>query len=99
MLICESSRVTLVFPHCGHGGVGLSVVERNSSKRSWHPHSGTRRSACRPSLVRIERLREEAAAQGVSPTDEDLEAVLDFVTRILPALDEIERRLPPETQA
>ena len=47
----------------------------------------------------IERLREEAAAQGVSPTDEDLEAVLDFVTRILPALDEIERRLPPETQA
>ena len=37
VLICESSRVTLVFPHCGHGGVGLSVVERNSSKRSWHP--------------------------------------------------------------
>ena len=49
--------------------------------------------------MRIERLREEAAAQGVSPTDEDLEAVLDFVARILPALEEIERRLPPETQA
>lgn len=45
----------------------------------------------------IERLREAAAAQGVSPTHEDLEAMLDFVARILPALEEIERRLPPET--
>lgn len=45
----------------------------------------------------IERLREAAAAQGVSPTNEDLEAMLDFVARILPALEEIERRLPPET--
>ena len=47
----------------------------------------------------IERLREEAAAQGVSATDEDLEAVLDFVARILPALEEIQRRVPPETPA
>ena len=31
--------------------------------------------------------------------DEDLERVLDFIARIRPALDEIERRLPPETQA
>ncbi len=46
---------------------------------------------------KVERLREVAAAQGVSPSDEDLEAVLDFVTRILPALDDLERRLPPET--
>ena len=45
----------------------------------------------------VARLREEAAALGVSPTDEDLEAVLDFVARILPALEEIERRAPPET--
>ena len=45
----------------------------------------------------IERLREVAAAQGVSPTNEDLEAMLDFVARIVPALEEIERRLPPET--
>ncbi len=45
----------------------------------------------------IERLREVAAAQGVSPTNEDLEAMLDFVARILPALEEIERRLSPET--
>jgi hypothetical protein len=42
-------------------------------------------------------LRELAALQGVSPTDEDLDGVLDFLTRILPALEEIERRLPPET--
>ena len=46
----------------------------------------------------VERLREIAALQGVSPTDEDLEGVLDFLTRILPALEAIEERLPPETQ-
>jgi len=45
----------------------------------------------------LERLREQAALQGVSPTDDDLEAVLDFLTRILPALREIDERLPPET--
>ncbi len=44
----------------------------------------------------LELLREVAEMQGVSPTDEDLEAVLDFVTRILPALGEIEASLPPE---
>jgi hypothetical protein len=45
----------------------------------------------------LSRLRELAALQGVSPTDEDLEGVLDFLTRILPALAEIEKQLPPET--
>jgi len=45
----------------------------------------------------VERLREIAALQGVLPTDEDLEGVLDFLTRILPALEAIEGRLPPET--
>jgi hypothetical protein len=45
----------------------------------------------------VERLREQAALQGVSPTDADLEGVLDFLTRILPVLEEIEERLPPET--
>ena len=45
----------------------------------------------------VERLRELAEEQGVSPDDADLEAVRDFVDRILPALAEIERRLPPET--
>ena len=44
----------------------------------------------------VERLLEQAALQGVSPTEDDVEGVLDFVTRILPALEEIERRLPPE---
>jgi hypothetical protein len=45
----------------------------------------------------VERLREIAALQRVFPTDQDLEGVLDFLTRILPALEAIERRLPPET--
>jgi hypothetical protein len=45
----------------------------------------------------IERLREAAEQQRVHPSDEDLEGVLGFVTRVLPALAEIEERLPPET--
>ena len=45
----------------------------------------------------LERLRETAAAQGVHPTDEDLEGVRDFLDRILPALAELEERVPPET--
>ena len=45
----------------------------------------------------IERLREVAAVQGVHPTDDDLEGVRGFLDRILPALAEIEERLPPET--
>jgi hypothetical protein len=44
----------------------------------------------------LDRLREAAAAQGVHPTDEDLEAVRDFLDRILPVLAEIEERVPPE---
>lgn len=32
--------------------------------------------------------------QGVTPADADLEAVRDFVDRVVPALAEIERRLP-----
>ena len=47
---------------------------------------------------RVERLRELAEEQGVSPRDEDLEAVRDFVDRIIPALRDLERRLPPETR-
>jgi hypothetical protein len=45
----------------------------------------------------VERLREIAEGQGVSPSDDDLEAVLDFVRRLLPALAELEERLPAET--
>jgi hypothetical protein len=50
-----------------------------------------------PESSPIERLREVAAVQGVYPTEEDLEGVRDFLDRILPALAEIEERLPPET--
>jgi hypothetical protein len=45
----------------------------------------------------LEHLRETAAAQGVHIEDEDLEGALGFLTRILPALRDIEERLPVET--
>jgi hypothetical protein len=47
-------------------------------------------------LSLVSALRETAAQQGVHPTEEDLQGVLDFLTRILPALEEIEERIPPE---
>jgi hypothetical protein len=43
-----------------------------------------------------EYLRAQAALAGVAPTDADLESVRGFLEAILPALAEIERRLPPE---
>jgi hypothetical protein len=46
-----------------------------------------------------EHLREASAAQGVHIEDEDIEGVLGFLTRILPALRDIEERLPAETPA
>jgi hypothetical protein len=46
----------------------------------------------------LSALREIARLQGVEPTDEDLEGVLGFLERILPALAEIEERLPPEVR-
>jgi len=46
----------------------------------------------------LELLRKLAEEQGVSPSDEDLEGVQGFLTRILPALAELEERLPPETR-
>jgi hypothetical protein len=51
-----------------------------------------------PESSPVEALREAAAAQGVHPTDEDLEDVRGFLDLILPALAEIEARLPPETE-
>jgi hypothetical protein len=42
-------------------------------------------------------LRELAGRQGVSPGDADLEAVLGFLDAILPALEDLEQRLPPAT--
>lgn len=46
--------------------------------------------------ISVESLRRVAEDQGVSPSDEDLQAVLGFLTRILPALAELEKQLPPE---
>lgn len=43
-------------------------------------------------------LRIVARLSGVEPSDEDLEAVRGFLDAILPALAEIERELPPETE-
>jgi hypothetical protein len=40
-------------------------------------------------------LRQFAERQGVSPTDEDLEAVRAFLDILLPAFDELERLVPP----
>jgi hypothetical protein len=40
-------------------------------------------------------LRQMAEGQGVSPTDEDLEAVRAFLDILLPAFEELERLVPP----
>jgi hypothetical protein len=45
----------------------------------------------------VDFLRQLAARQGVFPTDEDLEAVLPFLNAIIPALEELERTIPPGT--
>jgi hypothetical protein len=44
----------------------------------------------------ISCLRALAERQGVEPTDEDLEAVVEFLARIVPALEELERLLPSD---
>ena len=49
-----------------------------------------------PQQPSVDELRAQAAALGVAPSDADLEAVLGFLSRILPALEEIERQLPLE---
>ncbi len=40
-------------------------------------------------------LRRIAATHGVTPTDEDLEAVRGFLAVLLPAFEELERLAPP----
>ena len=97
MLICDSSRDTFSEPHFGHGGAGFVELVRNSSKRASHASQRYSYTGMRSESSPLDRLREVAAEQGVHPTDEDLEGVLDFLGRILPALAEIEERLPPET--
>jgi len=44
----------------------------------------------------LEVLRALCERQGVSPSDADLEAVRSFVDRVVPALAEIEQRLPQD---
>ena len=44
----------------------------------------------------LETLREQAALQGVSPTDDDLAAAQTFLEVILPPLRDLEERIPPE---
>jgi hypothetical protein len=52
----------------------------------------------RSDSISVESLRRLAEDQGVSPSEEDLQAVLGFLTRILPALDQLEKQLPLETR-
>jgi hypothetical protein len=49
-----------------------------------------------PAEPTIELLRSVAAQQGVHPEDADLENVLGFLRLILPALADIEERLPSD---
>jgi hypothetical protein len=44
----------------------------------------------------LDFLRELLARQGVEPSDEDLRAVLGFLSAILPELRRLEETLPPE---
>jgi hypothetical protein len=46
----------------------------------------------------LETLRQVAAAQGVEPSDEDLEAVQGFLDAILPALARIEEELETDAE-
>jgi hypothetical protein len=50
--------------------------------------------AATPSLGELRRLAE---AQGVAPSDEDLEAVRAFLAVLLPAFEELEQLVPPGT--
>jgi hypothetical protein len=45
----------------------------------------------------IELLKALAERQGVSPEEVDLEAVAAFLETLLPALVQLEQRIPPET--
>ncbi len=49
-----------------------------------------------PESRSLETLREQAALQGILPTEDDLEAAQAFLEVILPLLPELERRIPPE---
>jgi len=44
----------------------------------------------------LDLLRALCERQGVTPEDDDLEAVQGFLRAILPALEELERRIPDD---
>ena len=44
----------------------------------------------------LELLRRLCERQGISPEDADLEAVRGFLDVILPALEDLERRIPDD---
>ena len=52
-----------------------------------------------PDPSNLDLLRALCERQGVTPEDADLEAVQGFLRVILPALEELERRLPGEIAA
>ncbi len=54
-------------------------------------------NVARPATSSVLLLRELAGRQGVDPTDEDLQAVLGFLDLILPALADLELRIPADT--
>jgi hypothetical protein len=64
--------------------------------------TGTRKSASAqvypalPAPSELELLRALCKRQGISPEDADLEAVRSFLDLILPALEELERRIPDD---
>ncbi|MFN8188178.1 MAG: hypothetical protein U0R69_14005 [Gaiellales bacterium] len=45
----------------------------------------------------LELLREQAAALGVQPTDDDLERVQAFLTVLFPQFEQLEALVPQET--
>jgi hypothetical protein len=52
----------------------------------------------RPDLSDLDVLRALCERQGVSPGDDDLAAVQGFLRTILPALEELDRRLADEPE-
>ena len=49
-----------------------------------------------PDRSDLDLLRALCERQGVTPEDADLEAVQGFLRAILPALEELERRIPDD---
>jgi hypothetical protein len=48
------------------------------------------------SVPSVEDLRRTAEAQGVTPSDADLERVRAFLAVLLPAFEDLERIVPPD---